>query len=89
MVRLLLFAILAYVIFRLVWSALKALFAGMGYQPPGGTNQSVGLVRDPVCGTFVMPSSALTSGTGAGTRYFCSEKCRQDYGHGRNTEATG
>lgn len=89
MVRLLLFAILAYVLWRLLWSALKSLFVGMGYQPPGGgTGQSVGLVRDPVCGTFVLPSKAVTSGSGSSTRYFCSERCRQDYGHRRDTEET-
>ena len=79
MVRLLLVAILAYVLWRLFWSAAKAMFEGMGYQPPGKNNQSVGLVRDPICGTFVLPSTALTSGSGANTRYFCSEKCRSDY----------
>jgi len=81
MVRWLLFLVLAYVLLRLLWSALKGLFVGMGYQPPGGRGQSVGLVRDPVCGTFVLPSKALTSGSGSNTRYFCSEKCRNDYGH--------
>ena len=81
MVRLLLLAILAYVLWRLLWSAMKSLFVGMGYQPPGrGNAQSVGLVRDPVCGTFVLPSKAVTSGSGSNTRYFCSEKCRTDYG---------
>jgi YHS domain-containing protein len=79
MVRLLLFAILGYVLWRLLWSAAKATFEGMGYQPPGAKGQSVGLVRDPMCGTFVLPSSAVTSGTGPKTRYFCSEKCRRDY----------
>jgi YHS domain-containing protein len=86
MVRWLLFLVLAYVLWRLLWSALKGLFVGMGYQPPGTRGQSVGLVRDPVCGTFVLPSKALTSGSGSNTRYFCSEKCRHDYGHRRNTE---
>jgi YHS domain-containing protein len=85
MVRLLLFAILAYVLWRLLWRGLKGVFEGMGYRAPGGTSQSVGLVRDPVCGTFVLPSSALTSGSGANTRFFCSAKCREDYGHRRST----
>lgn len=79
MVRLLLVAILGYVLVRLLWSALKGMFQGMGYQPPGTDSQSVGLVRDPMCGTFVLPSAAVTSGSGPKTRYFCSEKCRRDY----------
>ena len=49
-------------------------------QAPDAKTQSVGLVRDPVCGTFILPSKALTSGSGSNTRYFCSEKCRRDYG---------
>ena len=77
--RLLLWAIVAYVVWRLAWRVLKGVFEGMGYRPPGGAAGSVGLVRDPVCGMFVAPSTALTSGSGAATRYFCSEKCRQDY----------
>lgn len=79
MARLILFAILAFVLWRVGWRLIKGIFEGMGYQPPGGAPNTVGLVRDPVCGTFVMPSKALTSGSGAETRFFCSEKCRDDY----------
>ena len=80
MAKLILYAILALVVARLVWRVLTGVFIGMGYQPPASGRTSVGLVRDPVCGTFVLPSKALTSGSGADTRYFCSEKCRRDYG---------
>jgi YHS domain-containing protein len=79
MIRLFLFVILALIAARLLWRLLQGVFEGMGYQPPGGMRQSVGLVRDPVCGTFIVPSKALTSGSGSDTRYFCSEKCRRDY----------
>jgi YHS domain-containing protein len=40
---------------------------------------AVPLARDPVCGTFVVPSRALTGGTGADMRFFCSENCRRTY----------
>ena len=79
MVRVLLFIILAYVAVRELWRLLQGVFEGLGYQQRGSSQQSVGLVRDPVCGTFVLPSKALTSGSGSNTRYFCSEKCRQNY----------
>jgi len=36
-------------------------------------------VRDPVCGTYIVRARALTAGTGDQTRYFCSEKCRDEY----------
>ncbi len=80
MAKLILYAILAFILARLAWRLLTGIFIGMGYQPPatGGRN-AVGLVRDPVCGTFVLPSKALTSGSGADMRYFCSEKCRREY----------
>ena len=78
--RLLLWAILLYFLWRVLWKLLAGVFEGMGYTPPGKAGaRSVGLVRDPVCGTFIMPSKALTSGAGSNTRYFCSEKCRADY----------
>ena len=79
MVRLLLFIVLAYIAARVLWRVLVGVFEGLGYQRQGGQTQSMGLVRDPVCGTFILPSKALTSGTGSNTRYFCSEKCRRDY----------
>jgi YHS domain-containing protein len=79
MARLILWIVLALIIARLLWRVLRGVFEGLGYQRGGGAGQSVGLVRDPVCGTYVMPSKALTSGSGSNTRYFCSEKCRADY----------
>jgi YHS domain-containing protein len=40
---------------------------------------AVALVRDPVCGTFVVPSRALTAGSGPRLQFFCSEDCRRAY----------
>ena len=40
------------------------------------------LVRDPVCGTYVEPSRALSARTGSTMNYFCSERCRQVFGDG-------
>lgn len=79
MFRILLWVVLALVIARLAWRLVAGVLQGMGYQPGGSGKQSVGLVRDPICGMFVVPSNALTSGSGANTRYFCSEKCRKEY----------
>ena len=80
MARIVLLVVLALIVARLVWRLLTGVFEGMGYQKgPGTKGGSVGLVRDPICGMFVVPSNALTSGSGSGTRYFCSEKCRQEY----------
>jgi YHS domain-containing protein len=78
MVGLILKIILAIVLLRLAWRFVRSVLEGAGYfQAPSASG--VGLVRDPVCGVFVVPSRALTSGNGADTRYFCSEKCRAEW----------
>ena len=37
------------------------------------------MVRDPVCGTFVLPASAVTLVDGRARLYFCSDACRDKY----------
>jgi hypothetical protein len=61
---------------RLVRGIAQGLQEPRAPQPPG----AVPLVRDPVCGTFVVPASALSVGSGAEIRFFCSERCRRAYG---------
>lgn len=54
--------------------------AGPGGAGPGGAGvASVPLVRDPICGTYVVRAKALTAGSGDQTQYFCSEKCRDQF----------
>ena len=49
-------------------------------RPGGRSPQSSGtLVRDPVCGTYLPQSRALTVGNGESTIYFCSAECRDAY----------
>jgi YHS domain-containing protein len=43
------------------------------------TPQAVPLVRDPICGTFVSPSTAPSFGSGAAMRFFCSDTCLRAY----------
>ena len=62
--------------------ALLRLWRGIaeGMRPPRDEPPAaVPLVRDPVCGTFVVPSRALTAGSGSEMRFFCSENCRRAY----------
>ena len=75
MAGLLLKLILFLVVVRLVWRFVRGVLEGAGYYKVAA-HPSVGLVRDPVCGVFVVPSQALTARRGSETRYFCSEKCR-------------
>jgi YHS domain-containing protein len=79
--RLLLFLM----IIRLAWRFLAGVIDGL--TPPAArgsgaaknTNKSVPLVRDPVCGTYVVRERALTLDTRHETQYFCSERCRDEY----------
>jgi YHS domain-containing protein len=78
--RLILWAILIFFILRSVSRLLHGVLEGAGYRRdvPEGKN-SVALVKDPVCGVFVVPGQALTSGSGTAAKYFCSEKCRREW----------
>jgi YHS domain-containing protein len=79
MTGLVLKVILFLVVVRLIWRFVRGVLEGAGfYKVPA--HPSVGLVRDPVCGVFVVPSQALMARKGSETRYFCSEKCRREWG---------
>lgn len=39
----------------------------------------VKMVKDPVCGTFVVPGKALSATSGGATAWFCSEQCRAEF----------
>ena len=80
MVRFLLLAILLLIALRVLWRLLGGVFEGLGYHRPGGSSPpSVGLVRDPVCGTFILPDRAVTLLDGRSRLYFFSDACRDRY----------
>ena len=82
MTKLIVWLVLLLILGRFVWRFMYAVFEGAGLlkenrnEPP-----AVKLVRDPICGMYVVPGKALSAGSGSGTQYFCSEKCRQQWGH--------
>ncbi|MGE5359791.1 MAG: hypothetical protein ACM3NQ_12310, partial [Bacteroidales bacterium] len=82
--RLVLFALLVLLVSR----ALRLLFAGLaqgmgafGASPrrEREVDRGVKMVRDPVCGTFVIPGTAIAVRDASGVHHFCSEKCRQAF----------
>ena len=79
--RILLLVILVLLVSRAFGRLIRGLSQGMN--PAAGRRRApdagVRMVRDPVCGTFVVPSHALQLSTGASSEYFCSEKCRAEY----------
>lgn len=84
MVRVALFIILFIFIARAFWRIVDNVIAAASGQPPGAPSrqtplQGAKMVRDPVCGTFVLPDRAVTSIDARGRVYFCSEACRDRY----------
>ena len=77
MVRVIVFLLLVFFAARAIWRLIYGIAEGLSAprdpQPPS----AVPLARDPVCGTYVVPSRALTSGSGTDLQFFCSERCRQ------------
>ena len=89
MARLVLYVILLILLAR----ALNRLWYGLVEGFSGGTRHTqvpqhgVQMVRDPVCGTFVVPNRALSLSTGRQQLYFCSSKCRDNYRAGSSTRS--
>jgi YHS domain-containing protein len=84
LLRSILLLILIALVLRALARAIVVLRAGApGSPPPGrrarGTGQSVHMVRDPVCGTFVIPERALARTDGSRKLFFCSATCRDRY----------
>ena len=79
MARVILVTILLIIIARMFWRVIDGILAGVRNDPPRQVTPGVKLVRDPVCGTFVAPRSAVSLTSGGGTHYFCSEKCLAEF----------
>jgi YHS domain-containing protein len=87
--RILLFAVLLMLVFRALGRVLRGIAEGAGGSPPRsrGTGRSAPtapakgevMVRDPMCGTYVVQARALSARGRDGQHYFCSEKCRDEY----------
>lgn len=79
MARFILWSILLTLLVRSLSRLMHGILEGAGYTRNTPTPKSVGLVRDPVCGVFVVPGKALALGEGSARHYFCSEKCRSQW----------
>jgi YHS domain-containing protein len=78
--RFALLVLLVSVAIRAVWRFLEGIVQGASDPrrgSPGGVPQAGGrMVKDPVCGTYVVQARALTASRGEETAWFCSEACR-------------
>jgi len=80
MLRIALLLILFVVLGRTFWRIIDGLVEGItGRTRTGVPQQGVAMVRDPVCGTFVVPDRALSISDGSQRVFFCSAACRDEY----------
>jgi YHS domain-containing protein len=81
MLRFVLILLLIVFIARAFWRVVDGLLEGLsgsrgrGVRPPRGGQ----MVRDPVCGTFILPDQAIALVDGSRRVFFCSTLCRDKY----------
>ena len=81
MVRVALLLVLIIFIARAFWRLVDGLVAGLSGKPSStrAVTRGVQMVRDPVCGVFVIPDSAVMITDGRRQLFFCSTNCRDRY----------
>ena len=85
MVRLILELLLIVIVARTFWRVVGAVMEGLQGGPAGAPADRRGvLVRDPVCGTFVLQDRAVVVMRSGQAVFFCSEACRDQYSRGRS-----
>jgi YHS domain-containing protein len=88
MLRLLLLLVLIVLLARGFWRMVDGIVEGLtGRGSSGVPGRGVQMVRDPVCGTFVVPDTALAVVDGRTRVYFCSVTCRDKYRTGAGGRA--
>jgi YHS domain-containing protein len=77
--------ILLFVMALLALRAVARFMSGVSEAARGeaprarATDTPVKMVKDPVCGTFVVPGKALSASASGATVWFCSEQCRDTF----------
>ena len=71
--------LLAMLVIRLIWKVVAGVVSGANDPRPRSAKPGGALVRDPVCGTYVEPSRALSARADGTTHYFCSKECQRSF----------
>lgn len=88
MLRFILLSILLTMLYRALsrlWTGIVRGMQGQGgrgpaFRPEHARPRGVHMARDPICGTFVVPDTAVTLSGSHGARiFFCSTDCRDQY----------
>jgi YHS domain-containing protein len=80
MFRVILLLILIVIVARTFWRVIDGLIEGLsGRSATNVTGGTTRLVRDPVCGTWVLPKHEMSLMEGRRQVFFCSAACRDHY----------
>ena len=82
MLRVVLLLALSVIVSRMFWRIVGSFMEGVTGGRHGERHvphRGVHMVRDPVCGTFVLPDRAVTLADGGSRLFFCSNACRDKY----------
>jgi uncharacterized protein len=82
LLRYVLVLILIIFLARAFWRVVDGVIEGIGGPPRTPARRDrpgIQMVRDPVCGTFLLPDRALTMTDGRQQLFFCSTACRDKY----------
>jgi YHS domain-containing protein len=90
-IRLLLIVLLVLFVGRALWRLLSGVVEGATAAGSRGSRtpeRGTRMVRDPICGTFVVQSRALSADSRGETAWFCSDDCRRTWQVTRRTART-
>ena len=76
-VRLIIWALLGFIVYTIVKAAVHAFQAPA--PPPEKSRGGEAMERDPQCGTFVPRGDAVTASVRGQQHWFCSARCRDEY----------
>ena len=79
MLRLTLILVLIVLIARAFWRVVDGFLEGVSGRAPRTPQARMQMVRDPICGTFLLPDRAVTLDVGSQRMFFCSTRCRDKY----------
>ena len=79
MLRVVLELLLILFMARALWRVIEGVIQGVAGRENAIPQRGTQMVRDPVCGTFVLPDRAVTLLDGRSRLFFCSEACRDKY----------
>jgi uncharacterized protein len=77
MVRFVIFLLLAIVLYKLLANLIKDSRPGRREGPPD--RKIAELVRDPQCGTYLLPEQGVSARVAGDVHHFCSEACRDRF----------